>query len=101
MVNGARSALVKGTGFRASTVDTYITQVDEKLGFLRGYIASIGASKELGSKSYYVSDLNYVLANPRLRRFFSSEAPKKKSKSTLTLLIIWLSCRFMDVVTLF
>lgn len=83
VVNGARSALANRTGLRASTGDTYIlNQFDDKLGFLRGYVASIGANKELASKSHYLSDLNYVLANPRLRRFFSSEAPKKKSKDT-------------------
>ncbi|KAF7152784.1 hypothetical protein RHSIM_Rhsim01G0230600 [Rhododendron simsii] len=79
VVNGARSALANRTGLRASTGDTYINQLDDKLGFLRGYIASIGANKELAPKSHYLSDLNYVLANPRLRRFFSSEAPKKKN----------------------
>lgn len=82
VVNGSRSALAKRTGLRASTGDTYINQLDDKLGFFRGYIASIGANKELASKSHYLSDLNYGLANPRLRRFFSSEAPKKKSKDT-------------------
>ncbi|XWS28810.1 hypothetical protein CRYUN_Cryun25bG0103300 [Craigia yunnanensis] len=47
------------------------------LGFLRGYLASIGTRKDFTSKTY-LSDLNFVLANPRIRRFFSSEAPKKK-----------------------
>ncbi|KAK8494049.1 hypothetical protein V6N13_076436 [Hibiscus sabdariffa] len=47
-------------------------------GYLRGYLGSIGASKEFASKAY-LSDLNSVLANPRIRRFFSSEAPKKKN----------------------
>jgi len=49
-------------------------QQDANLGFLRRYLASIGAHRK-----EILSDLNYVLANPRLRRFFSSEAPKKKS----------------------
>ncbi|PSS14233.1 ATP-dependent zinc metalloprotease FTSH 10 like, partial [Actinidia chinensis var. chinensis] len=78
-VSGGRSALVNGTSLRSSNVDSYISRFDEKLGFLRGYLASIGACKEFASKAYYLSDLNYVLANPRLRRFFSSEAPKKKN----------------------
>ncbi|XVF20023.1 hypothetical protein REPUB_Repub11eG0162400 [Reevesia pubescens] len=47
-------------------------------GFLRGYLTSIGARKEFPSKPY-LSDLNFVLANPRIHRFFSSEAPKKKN----------------------
>ncbi|GMI92161.1 FTSH protease 10 [Hibiscus trionum] len=46
-------------------------------GSLRGYLASIGAAKEFTPKAY-LSDLNLVLANPRIHRFFSSEAPKKK-----------------------
>ncbi|XP_022755801.1 ATP-dependent zinc metalloprotease FTSH 3, mitochondrial-like [Durio zibethinus] len=49
-----------------------------ELGFLRGYLASIGAGKEFTSKTY-LSDLSFVLANPKIRRFFSSEAPKKKN----------------------
>ncbi|KAM7522173.1 hypothetical protein LguiA_012075 [Lonicera macranthoides] len=63
---------------RAPYVDTYIGRFDGQLGFVRGYLATIGANKEFGSKGY-LSDLNYVLANPRIRRFFSSEAPKKKN----------------------
>lgn len=55
-----------------------------RLGFLRGYLTSIGASQGLGSKSY-LSDLNFVLANPCVRRFLSSEAPKKKSMEFINL----------------
>ncbi|XP_028092715.1 ATP-dependent zinc metalloprotease FTSH 10, mitochondrial-like [Camellia sinensis] len=76
--NGGRSALVNGGLLRDSHVDSYISRFDEKLGFFRGCLASIGANKEFASKSYSLSDLNYVLANPRIQRFFSSEAPKKK-----------------------
>jgi AFG3 family protein len=60
-------------------VNAYLGRVDGGLGFLRRYLATIGAHKELVSKAC-LSDLNRVLANPRLRRLFSSEAPKKKSK---------------------
>ncbi|XP_052185985.1 ATP-dependent zinc metalloprotease FTSH 10, mitochondrial-like [Diospyros lotus] len=59
--------------------DTRLVQFDEKLGFLRGYLTSIRSNREFVSKPYYLSDLNHVLANPKLRRFFSSEAPKKKN----------------------
>ncbi|XVF46543.1 hypothetical protein PTKIN_Ptkin03bG0035300 [Pterospermum kingtungense] len=55
-----------------------VDSVIGELGFLRGYLASIGAQKELTSKAY-LSDLNFLVANPRIRRFFSSEAPKKKN----------------------
>ncbi|KAL7201670.1 hypothetical protein ACSBR1_033382 [Camellia fascicularis] len=76
--NGARSALTNGAFIRAPYVDRDISRFDDKLGFLRGYLTSIGANKGTLSKPY-LSDLNYLLANPRLRRFFSSEAPKKKN----------------------
>uniref|UniRef100_A0A2P2LA67 Uncharacterized protein MANES_01G171200 n=2 Tax=Rhizophora mucronata TaxID=61149 RepID=A0A2P2LA67_RHIMU len=52
--------------------------INRELGFVRGYLTSIGAGKGSASKTY-LSDLNAVLANPRVRRFFSSEAPKKKN----------------------
>ncbi|XP_077238987.1 ATP-dependent zinc metalloprotease FTSH 8, mitochondrial-like [Tasmannia lanceolata] len=48
------------------------------LGFLRSYLTSIGANKDFSRKNYF-SDLNSILANPRISRFFSSEAPKKKN----------------------
>lgn len=57
--------------------------VDGRLGVLRGYLAGIGAQKES-----YLSDLNHVLANPRVHRFFSSETPKdKKSRNSLIVII--------------
>ncbi|KAJ8750489.1 hypothetical protein K2173_015634 [Erythroxylum novogranatense] len=48
------------------------------LGFLRRYLASIRPHKDFQPSSH-LSDLNSVLANPRIRRFFSNEAPKKKN----------------------
>ena len=85
---------MNGVVLRSSNVDSYIRRFDEKLGFLRGYLASIGDRKEFASKAYYLSDLNYVLANPRLRRFFSSEAPKKKSKNLCCLFVFCLPYEF-------
>ncbi|XP_057956695.1 ATP-dependent zinc metalloprotease FTSH 10, mitochondrial-like isoform X2 [Malania oleifera] len=76
--NVARSVYLNEAVLLSPHVDTYLGRFDGKLGFLRTYLASIRAQKELGSK-LYLSDLNYVLANPRIRRFFSSEAPKKKN----------------------
>lgn len=46
------------------------------LGLLRGYLTSIGSR---GTHNPFLSDLNCILANPRIRRFFSTEAPKKKN----------------------
>ncbi|XP_068635569.1 ATP-dependent zinc metalloprotease FTSH 8, mitochondrial-like [Aristolochia californica] len=48
------------------------------LGFLRGYLTSIGANKGFNGKKF-LSDFNWVLVNPKFHRLFSSEAPKKKN----------------------
>ncbi|KAG7960723.1 hypothetical protein I3843_10G138200 [Carya illinoinensis] len=61
----------------ASTGNACISRVDGGLGLVRGYITSVGAGKQLLSNSF-LSNFNSVLANPRLRRLFSSDAPKKK-----------------------
>lgn len=50
---------------------------DGRLGFVRGYLVSIGAGT--GRTIVSSSRLDLVLANPRLRRFFCSEAPKKRN----------------------
>lgn len=52
-----------------------------KLGFLREYLATVGGKRVPIPKASYLSDFNYALLNPRMRRFFCSEAPKKKSKT--------------------
>lgn len=57
-----------------------VGQGDGGLGFSRGYMASIGAEKGFLSKKALQSDLNFLLANPKFCRLFSSEAPKKKGK---------------------
>lgn len=75
--NGGRSAIVNQALVGAPRVSDGVDVVG--LGFLKRYLATIGAHKRFVSKAN-LSDFNYVLANPRLRRFFSSEAPKKKSK---------------------
>ncbi|KAH7838843.1 hypothetical protein Vadar_031861 [Vaccinium darrowii] len=76
--NGGRSGFVNEEVFRALDVDTCISRFDEKLGCLRGYLTSIRSNKDALSKAY-LSNLNNVLANPRLRRCFCSQAPKKKN----------------------
>lgn len=47
------------------------------LGIVRGYLSYSGAGKQIVS-STQLSNLNSILANPRVRRFFCSEAPKKR-----------------------
>ncbi|XP_015874012.2 ATP-dependent zinc metalloprotease FTSH 10, mitochondrial [Ziziphus jujuba] len=59
---------------RVSGGNAYLgSRINGNLGFLRDYIASIGAHKA------HASDFRYILANPNFRRLFSSEAPKKKN----------------------
>ncbi|XP_065880112.1 ATP-dependent zinc metalloprotease FTSH 10, mitochondrial-like [Euphorbia lathyris] len=71
--------VLRGTGvggFGRSAISRHqggaVSRGDEKLGVFRAYLASIGAHKE-------IPYLNYLLANPRLHRLFSSQAPKKKN----------------------
>lgn len=55
--------------------------VNGGIGVLRGYFTSVSRSSKSGvSKSFQVGKWNLLLTNPRFRRFFSSETPKKKSK---------------------
>lgn len=53
----------------------------EGLGLVRGYLTSIGAvtGKQLVSNKY-LPGFNSIFSNPRLRRLFCSEAPKKRSE---------------------
>ncbi|KAL6507996.1 ATP-dependent zinc metalloprotease FTSH 8, mitochondrial [Orobanche gracilis] len=46
------------------------------LGFLRNYLTSIGAGKQVLVSNIF-KEFNSVLTNPRLRRLFCSQAPKK------------------------
>ncbi|CAH8361306.1 unnamed protein product [Eruca vesicaria subsp. sativa] len=70
---GVRSAILNEGRLRAapsSAVESGANQLDGGLGFLRRQFSSLAARKGV--------DAN-VFANPRLRRFFSSQAPKKKN----------------------
>lgn len=59
---------------------------DGNLGLLRNYLATNG---NLGVSKVGLSDFRYLLANPRLNRYFSTEeSPKKKSKGFLGLLCV-------------
>lgn len=86
---GRRLFLPNQGNLGASNVNTLIDnihQFDGKLQFLRGYVATVGGSRGRGS----LSDINYFTPYPRISRFFSSEAPKKKSKT--------FRFRFFDVI---
>ncbi|KAF8104064.1 hypothetical protein N665_0181s0084 [Sinapis alba] len=67
-----RSAILSEGRVRASP-SAGANQVDGGLGFLRRQFASLAARKGVDA-----NDLSRVFANPRLRRFFSSQSPKKK-----------------------
>ncbi|XP_021894504.1 ATP-dependent zinc metalloprotease FTSH 10, mitochondrial-like [Carica papaya] len=75
---GVRSASSSGALLGVVRVASSVDEFDGGPAFLRRYFGSIGAQKEFASKSN-LYDLNYVLANPRSHRFFSSETPKKKN----------------------
>ncbi|MBA0866098.1 hypothetical protein Goshw_017918 [Gossypium schwendimanii] len=78
LYRGGGGATTGGTSPNLPLLSGSVDRIIGQSGYLRGYLASIGAGKEFTSKAY-LSDLNFVLANPRIRRFFSSEAPKKKN----------------------
>ncbi|KAL6203297.1 hypothetical protein ACLB2K_026997 [Fragaria x ananassa] len=70
-LNGRSSAAaLNGNGVPGS----YPGRVDGDLGFMRSYIASA-----IGAHKTHVSDVSYILRNPKFLRLFSSEAPKKKN----------------------
>ncbi|KAH0739472.1 hypothetical protein KY290_038177 [Solanum tuberosum] len=71
---GVRSAVLDEVG----TGGACITRVDGGLGFVRTYLTLIGGGKKGLSKAY-LSELDSVLASPRLRRFFCSEGPKRRN----------------------
>ncbi|KAL6577235.1 ATP-dependent zinc metalloprotease FTSH 8, mitochondrial [Orobanche minor] len=84
VINGASkgmSHLWNKDNFGASNINSLtgnINQFAGKIEFLRGYLATIGASKISFSRAY-LSDFNYSTVNPRNSRLFSTGAPEKKN----------------------
>ncbi|KAL4605053.1 hypothetical protein ACB092_09G000800 [Castanea dentata] len=70
-------SLLPNESHLSSSGSACISRLDGGLGLVRGFVTSFGAGKQLVSNSY-LSNFSSVIANPRVRRFFSSEAPKKK-----------------------
>ncbi|XP_020214546.1 ATP-dependent zinc metalloprotease FTSH 10, mitochondrial isoform X2 [Cajanus cajan] len=66
-----------GTLAGALRKNAYSDEAEMVLGFVRGYVASARARSN-GIISN-LPDFKYVAANPRFRRLFSSESPKKKN----------------------
>ncbi|XP_010256889.1 PREDICTED: ATP-dependent zinc metalloprotease FTSH 10, mitochondrial-like [Nelumbo nucifera] len=75
---GRRSAFLNESLLRSPHGDAFPGGEHSRLGSLRCYLISIGTNKEFASKRYSL-DFNALLASPRLHRFFSNEAPKKKN----------------------
>ncbi|KAJ4823504.1 ATP-dependent zinc metalloprotease FTSH 8, mitochondrial [Turnera subulata] len=84
-----RNVISSGCNARAAASNDFILQstaldnaciprLDGVLVFVRGYLSSAGAGKQLLSGSGAWS-LNSVLANPRFGRLFSSDAPRKRN----------------------
>lgn len=68
--------------------NTCISGVDGGLGIIRGYLTSAGGVRQLLSKTNLFNSKS-LLAKPRARLFFSSQAPKKRSKWRLIYLFIF------------
>ncbi|KAL3620103.1 hypothetical protein CASFOL_035015 [Castilleja foliolosa] len=80
VINGAnrgRSIFCNKEKFGASDLNGNFKQIDGNLMFIRGYLSTIGASKRPFSRAF-LSDFNHSTANPKVSRFFSTQAPKKK-----------------------
>ncbi|XP_022943944.1 ATP-dependent zinc metalloprotease FTSH 3, mitochondrial-like [Cucurbita moschata] len=77
---GGRSAIknIDERILAAPRINSSLGERDGMLGFLRGYFAFVGSRTKF-IPNVSLSDLNFIIANPKLRRFFSSEAPKKKN----------------------
>ncbi|MBA0643102.1 hypothetical protein Goklo_027421 [Gossypium klotzschianum] len=58
--------------------NTCISRVNKGLGLVRGSFAPAGVGKQLSTNTR-LSNLDSILANPRIRRFFCSEGPKKRN----------------------
>ncbi|KAJ4978169.1 hypothetical protein NE237_008949 [Protea cynaroides] len=75
----ARSVFLDEELLQSSSCGTApLGAVDVRLGLLRSYLTYVKANNALVSRTH-LSDLNFILANPRLYRFFSNEPSKKKN----------------------
>ncbi|XP_059667838.1 ATP-dependent zinc metalloprotease FTSH 10, mitochondrial-like [Cornus florida] len=74
--HGVRSVLLNES--LSPSIDACIARFDGGLGFVRGYLTSIGVGRQIVSKASS-SEFHSVFANPHLRRFFCSEGPKKRN----------------------
>uniref|UniRef100_A0A5B7BTB5 Uncharacterized protein n=1 Tax=Davidia involucrata TaxID=16924 RepID=A0A5B7BTB5_DAVIN len=73
---GVRCLLLNET--LSSSTNAGIAGVDGGLGLVRAYLTSIRAGRKIVSNSY-LAEFNFVSANPKLRRLFCSEVPKRRN----------------------
>nr|GLL36980.1 ATP-dependent zinc metalloprotease FTSH 10, mitochondrial-like [Ipomoea trifida] len=79
-----RGLISGGYGVRTKVLDeltaqsTCIARVEGGIGLVRSYLTSVGAGKGILNRAY-LSDIDSIFTNPRLRRLFCSQAPKKKN----------------------
>lgn len=88
LCRNGRSAVLNGNEglLGVPGAGSFLGQIDGDLGFMRSFIAS-----SIGAHKAHVSDVSYIIGNPKFQRLFSSEAPKKKSKQ-VDIFIPFLCC---------
>ncbi|KAH1123361.1 hypothetical protein J1N35_006521 [Gossypium stocksii] len=74
----SRKLLRNESNVPSPVTNTCISRVNKGLGLVRGYFALAGVGKQLSTNTR-LSNLDSILANPRIRRFFCSEGPKKRN----------------------
>lgn len=75
-----KSVISGNYAVRNESVNVWNARVDGGLGLVRGYLTSIGAGsgRKIVSQTF-LSELDSVFVNPRLRRLFCSKAPKRRN----------------------
>lgn len=76
---GGRSLLANPSSISSTPLDrAQLGRVNGGLVILRGYLTALGTGKQIGCNAF-ASDFSGVLANPMMRRPYSTEGPNKKS----------------------
>lgn len=73
-----------------------ISRVDGGVGFVRSFLTSAGAGKQLVSLNKCSSNFNSIVANPRARKFCSGQSPKKSSESKFSFLNLFFILNFLN-----
>lgn len=76
---GGRSLLANPSSISSTPLDrAQLGRVNGGLVILRGYLTALGTGKQIGCNAF-ASDFSGVLANPMMRRPYSTEGPNKKN----------------------